>query len=87
LATFTPPTVRDVHLAGDDPTHPGYRLFRHFAPTYRGVNVYIRTDTTVTEDDATHPDDVDRVFLGGRTYTDVSAAHEALLTAAGYTVT
>lgn len=89
MATFTPPTVADVP-AVLNASDPGYGLFRHFAPLSRGVNVYICTDSTVTEDDSVVNDTtktIDRVFHGGHTHTDVSAAHAALLTTAGYEVT
>jgi hypothetical protein len=88
MATFTPPTVDDVPAVLDR-KDPAYNLFRHYAPRARGINVYICTDGTVTEDDSIVTDTtktVAKTFHGGHTHTNVSAAHAALLTGAGYTV-
>lgn len=88
MATFTPPLVSDIPWVDrNDPHHPGFSLFRHYAPMSRGVNVYILEDGTVQQDGVYPAATLDRAFYGGRTYTDVSTAHAAILTAAGYTVT
>lgn len=48
--TFTPPTVQVVPPFLPSTKGQAFRLFRHYAVQYRGVNVYVLSDGTVTTD-------------------------------------
>ena len=53
LFKFTPPTVDDIPNYGPD-THPlKIRLYRHYKPKTRGVNVYVLSDGTAVQDTPT----------------------------------
>ena len=82
MATFTPPTA-----AADKGIQVG--LWRKVDAVVRGVNVWINDDDSVHSGTGTTDDLANAriVFYGGRTYTNVTAADAALLTAAGFTVT
>lgn len=81
MATFTPPTT-----ANDRGLQPG--LWRKVPPPDRGVNVWINQDDSVDSGRGTISElsAARIVFYGGHTYTNVTAADAALLTAAGFTV-
>lgn len=94
--TFTPPTVKDIGWFSVE-AHPlANRLMGRYEAGTRGVNVWIWSDGTVSQDQppgweqnpsAPTAPYVQRAFYGSHTYTDVSDAEKALLQAAGYTVT
>ena len=101
MSTFTPPAQSTVPpiLPSNDPdqTPEGFRLFRHYRSRPEGINVYLLSDDTITEDD---PDQervfwaeaegtpyVKRAFYGGHDDYDLTDAEATLLTDAGYTVT
>lgn len=89
MPTFTPPTSQDRPTTTLEGNHPGDSLMRHFAPLTRGRNVYILPDGTVTESDGSvdwSTQNSADVFYGGHTHT-VTTAQQAILVAAGYTVT
>jgi hypothetical protein len=85
MPTFTPPTENAV--AYGDPFKRGieWRLWRFYAPTLRGKNVFRLTDGSFVEIQPGDMSTVSRVFYGGHDnyVTDVEA--DALI-AAGYTV-
>ena len=82
MATFTPPTAE-----ADKGRQTG--LWRKVDAVDRGINVWINDDDSVHSGVGSTQDLADAriVFYGGRTYTNVTAADGALLTAAGFTVT
>ena len=85
--SFTPPTDNVTPPILPDTKGLAFLLFRHYASTARGRNVFIINGTTVTEADPLGTDTVNRAFYGGHgPYTDVTDAEAALLTAAGYVV-
>lgn len=47
---FTTPLVQVVPPILPETTGPAYRLFRHYAPTYRHVNVFLLSDGTFVQD-------------------------------------
>ena len=47
---FTTPLVQVVPPILPETTGPAYRLFRHYAPTYRHVNVFLLNDGTFVQD-------------------------------------
>ena len=51
--TFTPPLVKTVPPFGPDSTQAQVDLWRHYENRYRGVNVWILSDNTVVQSDAT----------------------------------
>jgi hypothetical protein len=101
MGTFTPP----AQAGGVPPTlprHPGNKLFQHYRARPEGINVFLYSDGTVSEDE---PDGTDRVwsirdrngdainatyitrcFYGGHDAYEISQAEADLLTNAGYTV-
>lgn len=88
MPTFTPPvdTGGTPAVAADDRTSQAARLFRHFAGTDKGRNVWKLTDGTYTEMQPTDMDTVAVTYYGGHTYT-VSSTEAAALAAAGYVTT
>lgn len=93
-----PPTLPE----GDPAQHPlGYRLFRYYSarPGGDSNNVYLHTDGTVTNvdpfttylsDGSVDVDawsDIEHVWWAGHAPETVTAAQQAALEAAGYTVT
>ena len=89
MPTFTPPT--DNLLGMTLPLDPGasqevrlaHRLFRHFAASPRGRNVFKLNSGTYTE---TQPGDMSTVaitYLGAHIYT-ITSAEATALTTAGY---
>ena len=96
MATFTPPIdAKMVPPLLPESKGLQRRLFRYYAATARGRNVFIINGTPgtgaggkVTENDPIGDDYINRVFYGGHgAYTDVTAIEAALLVAAGYVVT
>jgi hypothetical protein len=82
---FSPPTRSDLPrntVASDRVTR---RLFRHFAPAPRGVNVFI-VDGEAVERQPWNDAGVTSTFLGGHVPYEVTAAEKTTLEAAGYTV-
>ena len=98
MATFTPPVVRRTPPTEiTTRSGPAKNLFRHFRGDDQADTVWIYTDGTVSTENPQTTYDTDgavdeealsrvsRMFLGGATYT-VTAAEQALLEGAGYTV-
>jgi hypothetical protein len=84
MPTFIPPT--DNLLTFIDRNKPyglGYRLFRFFAPTARGRNVFLLTDGTFTENEPADFLTIATTYYGGHIHS-ITAAESAALTAAGY---
>jgi hypothetical protein len=98
--TFTPPatsTVPSVLPPGAEGQTPlQYRLWRHYRSRPEGVNVYVLSDGTVTEDDPDQetsfwyaPDGnpyVKVAFYGGHDAYEITDEIAALLVSQGYTV-
>ena len=82
---FIPPAA-PLRPAAINPQHPGYLLFRHYRPWDAGANVFIVAGVVTTNEPDYEFTTPTSVFLGGHIHT-VTAAEDALLTAAGYTVT
>lgn len=79
---FTPPVAPGQPLHTGNPSHPGYALFKHYAPHAAGVNIWIVNGiVTTTQPETLGPDDAE--FLGGH-ISPVSATQAALLSSAGY---
>lgn len=81
-AVFTPPVALGRPLHTNNQQHPAYALFRHYAPHAAGTNVWIVNDV-VTTTQPVELDEDDSEFLGGH-ISVITAAEQALLTAAGY---
>lgn len=81
-AVFTPPVALGRPLHTNNPQHPAYALFRHYAPHAAGVNVWI-VDGVVTTTQPVELGEDDAEFLGGHIH-EITSAQEALLVAAGY---
>ena len=91
--TFTPPLSADGCSRTDiDPVllkkNPlGNKLMAHFASIPIGVNVWVKQDGTITQDQP-DPDEIGlirAIYWGGHTAT-ISLAEKTALEAAGYTV-
>lgn len=93
MASFTPPTVSDKGHAPrqssqmwrDNPL--GCRLMRHFGSFPRGRNIYYTTSGVATDVQPIDWDDIAKVWWGGHATEEVTAAEQAALEAAGFTVT
>ena len=53
LWKFIPPLVQDVPTYLPDSKPINVRLWRHYAPRFRGVNVFVLSDDTVDQDTPT----------------------------------
>jgi hypothetical protein len=91
IINFVPPvrlTGSPIDVDSEERRTMPWQLMRHYGPRAEGVNVYILTDGTVTENapsDITFGPSVRRVFHGGREGSyRVSVAEAELLKAAGY---
>jgi hypothetical protein len=91
MATWTPPLVQDVPRVTADTTGVPLALMRHYSNLYRGRNVYILSDNTVTENhpgrEEANADGLPYVRLtlfGAHAGQVVSDADATILTAAGY---
>ena len=95
-SVFTPPTVQRVPPVLPETRGLQFALFRHFAPTYQGENLFKMADGTYQLDAQpqllSNPDpvraDLDLIspvitYYGGHSYT-VTDTEAAALTAAGY---
>lgn len=83
MPVFIPRTENNVPttLAED---HPGNDLMRHYQPRAEGVNVYLLTDGSLTEDQpVSEPETVARVYFGG-CRNRITFAELDVLSAAGY---
>ena len=82
MPTFTPPTrlIGPTTLATP---HPGNSLMRFYGPRPVGVNVWLLTDGTFTENQPMEPDVIEHVYHGGHVHP-VTDAEAAALTDAGY---
>jgi len=60
-----------------------YNLYRHYAPTARGRNVYKLINGTYTENEPSDMTTVAITYYGGHT-TEVTSTEAASLTSAGY---
>jgi hypothetical protein len=82
---FTPPVEQGNPLTTGKRSHPGFELFKFYAPHAAGINVFVVGGVVTT----TEPDyefvTPDRVYLGGHVH-EVTADEAAVLTAAGYMV-
>lgn len=85
MPTFTPPTTSGVSYVNRFARGVEYRLWRFYAPTTRGKNVYRLTDGSFTESQPGDATLIDRVFYGGHDNYVTDAEADALV-AAGYTV-
>lgn len=56
------PVVEDIPPTLPETTGVPYRLFRHYRPRARGINVYILTDGTVTQE---HPSETSPITTFG----------------------
>lgn len=89
MSTFTPPTDDFVQQAimpdefASSEMRMAYKLYRHYAPTARGRNVYKLNDGTYTENEPADMTTVAKTYYGGHS-TEVTASEVDSLTAAGY---
>jgi hypothetical protein len=89
MAIFRTPTENVVALLPVDENELSSderlarRLARHYAPTARGVNVFLLTNGTYTENQPGDMADVAKTYYGGHDI-EVTPAEVASLTAAGY---
>jgi len=89
MSIFIPPTDDFVQQAimpdefSSTEMRMAYRLYRHYAPTARGRNVYKLTNGTYTENEPADMTTVAVTYYGGHA-TEVTATEAASLTAAGY---
>jgi hypothetical protein len=85
MPVFVPPTENAV--AYGDPFKRGieWRLWRFYAPTLRGINVYRLNDGTFVEVQPRDMSTVSRMFFGGH-HNYVTDVEADALVAAGYTV-
>lgn len=66
--------------------HPGNQLMRHYRSRAEGVNVYLLTDGSLTEDQpVSEPETVARVYFGG-CRNRITFAERDVLEAEGYGV-
>jgi len=79
---FVPPTA-PLRPAAIHPEHPGFQLFKHFRPWEAGTNVFIVAGAVTTNEPDYEFVSPTSVFLGGH-ISPLTAAEDALLTAAGY---
>lgn len=103
MSTFTPPGRTAVPPTlpydGADQTPLGRRLFRHYRSRPEGINVYMLSDGSITEED---PDGeavvwsrgdkagavyVTQAWYGGHDDYNLTDAQATALTDAGYTIT
>ena len=89
MSIFTPPTDDFVQQAiipdefSSTEFRMAYNLYRHYAPTARGRNVYKLNDGTYTENEPADMTTVAVTYYGGHAI-EVTAAEVASLTSAGY---
>jgi len=83
MATFIPPTDNFVPSIAVDTDGIGLLLFRYFAPTARGRNVYKLVDATFTENEPADFATIDTTYHGGHSIT-ITTSEATALTAAGY---
>ena len=82
MSTFVPP-IR-YYNPSVYPWDKKASPFRYYEGTPKGVNVYVKQDGTVIENQ--DPGNALYIYLGGHVYSDISAAEVSILEAAGYTV-
>jgi hypothetical protein len=84
MPTFNPPTDNLLVFTNrNQPFGLGYRLFRFFAPTARGRNVFLLNDGTYTENEPAEFSLIVTTYHGGHSH-EVTSEEAASLTAAGY---
>lgn len=83
MATFVPPTDNLVPPTEIKTDGIALLLFRYFAPTARGRNVFKLNDGTFTENEPADFDTIAKIYLGGH-ISEITASEAADLTAAGY---
>lgn len=83
MATFIPPTDDLVPSLEVDTDGLELLLFRHFAPTARGRNVFKLDDGTFTENEPAEFSTITKIYLGGHA-SEITASEASDLTAAGY---
>jgi len=89
MSIFTPPTDDFVQQAimpdefSSTEVRLAYKLYRHYAPTAKGRNVYKLNDGTYTENEPSDMTTVSVIYYGGHA-TEVTATEAASLTSAGY---
>ena len=89
MAIFRTPTENVVAIlpVNENELSPDEKLARrlacHYAPTARGINVFLLTDGTYVENQPGDMATVAKTYYGGHDI-EVTAAEVASLTAAGY---
>jgi hypothetical protein len=93
MATFSPPTDNFVSpvIAGEfmngqylaATERLANQWGKHVALSPRGRNVFLLTDTTITENQPSDASTISKIYYGGH-QTEVTAEEVAALTAAGY---
>ena len=93
MATFSPPTDNFVSpvIAGEfmngqylaATERLANQWGKHVALSPRGRNVFLLTDTTITENQPSDATTISKIYYGGHA-TEVTAEEAATLTAAGY---
>lgn len=81
---FIPPTAPLVPTVTKR-NHPGFDLFKHYRPWDAGINIFVVNGVVTTDEPDYATVTPDHVYLGGHIH-EVSAAEQALLEAAGYSM-